>query len=102
MVARTSDTAYLRLHGRNKATWNRARRQRQRAVRLPVLRATSWPSGWRRCGSWPASRADVCAMFNNNGRSTDVNGHPIAQAPANAAQLLELLKEAGMPVAAAR
>jgi hypothetical protein len=32
-------------------------------------------------------------MFNNNGRSTDVNGNPFAQAPANAAQLLELLKD---------
>ena len=45
---------------------------------------------------------DVYAMFNNNGRSTDVAGNPFAQAPANAAELLELLGEAGVPVAAAR
>jgi uncharacterized protein YecE (DUF72 family) len=39
------------------------------------------------------SAREVFAMFNNNGRSTDVNGQPFAQAPANAAQLLELLDE---------
>ena len=39
------------------------------------------------------SAREVFGMFNNNGRSTDVTGNPFAQAPANAAQLLELLKD---------
>ena len=49
-----------------------------------------------------AAEGAMFAMFNNNGRSTDVNGNPFAQAPANAAELLELLGDAGVPVAAAR
>src|SRR5207244_13521723 len=49
------------------------------------------------------SSSDVWVMFNNNGRSTDVSsGREIAQAPENALEMLDVLKESGVPVAAAR
>ena len=37
VVARTSDTAYLRLHGRNASDLEPSRRRRREAVRLPLL-----------------------------------------------------------------
>ena len=101
VVARTSATAYLRLHGRNKQTWNR--RGGSASERFDYLyprqELAEWVAPLRELA---AESDDVYAMFNNNGRSTDVAGNPFAQAPANAAELLELLGEAGVPVAAAR
>jgi uncharacterized protein YecE (DUF72 family) len=100
VIARTSDTGYLRLHGRNKTTWNR--RGRGAAERFDHLYSTGELREWVEPLRELAAEGAMFAMFNNNGRSTDVNGNPFAQAPANAAELLELLGDAGVPVAAAR
>ena len=92
VVARTSDTAYLRLHGRNAATWNH--RGGGAAKRFDHLYSRDELAEWvEPLRELAGSAREVFAMFNNNGRSTDVNGQPFAQAPANAAQLLELLEE---------
>ena len=92
VVARTSDTAYLRLHGRNAATWNS--RGGGAAKRFDHLYSRDELAEWvGPLRELAGSAREVFAMFNNNGRSTDVNGNPFAQAPANAAQLLELLKD---------
>jgi uncharacterized protein YecE (DUF72 family) len=102
VVARTSDTAYLRLHGRNKATWNK--RGGSASERFDYLygrdELEEWVGPLRELAS---SGGDVWVMFNNNGHSTDVaSGREIAQAPANALELLDLLRDAGVPVAAAQ
>jgi uncharacterized protein YecE (DUF72 family) len=101
VVARTSDTAYLRLHGRNAATWNR--RGGSAAERFDHLYTREELGQWvAPLRELAAESGEVFAMFNNNGRSTDAGGHSFAQAPTNAAQLAELLQLAGVPVAAAR
>jgi uncharacterized protein YecE (DUF72 family) len=102
VIARTSDTAYLRLHGRNKETWNV--RGGSASERFDYLYSRDELAEWvAPLRELAGSSADVWVMFNNNGRSTDVSsGREIAQAPANALELLDLLKDAGVPVAAAR
>jgi uncharacterized protein YecE (DUF72 family) len=101
VIARTSDTAYLRLHGRNKATWNRRGGSASERFDHLYMRAelSEWVEPLRELAAEPGN---VWAMFNNNGRSTDAAGRPFAQAPANAAEMVELLHLAGVPVAAAR
>ena len=92
VIAQTGDEAYLRLHGRNAATWNA--RGGGAAKRFDHLYSRDELAEWvGPLRELAGSAREVFAMFNNNGRSTDVNGNPFAQAPANAAQLLELLKE---------
>jgi len=101
VVATTSDTAYVRFHGRNTATWNR--RGGSASERFDHLYSRSELDEWvEPLRELAAEAREVWAMFNNNGRSTDVAGAPFAQAPANAAELVELLAGAGVPVAAAR
>jgi uncharacterized protein YecE (DUF72 family) len=100
VIARTSETAYLRLHGRNKLTWNK--RGGSASERFDYLYPRAELAEWVEPLRELAAHGDVYAMFNNNGRSTDVAGNPFAQAPANASELLQLLGEAGVPVAAAR
>ncbi len=115
VVAATTKTAYLRLHGRNAATWNK--RTGSAADRFDHLYS------WKELGEWVeplrelAGEAEsVYAMFNNNGRSEmpgfggiegldpyEIAGDPqkglVAQAPANALMLRQLLADAGVPVA---
>ncbi len=115
VVAATTGTAYLRLHGRNAATWNK--RTGSAADRFDHLYS------WEELGEWVeplrelAGEAEsVYAMFNNNGRSEmpgfggiegldpyEIAGDPqkglVAQAPANALMLRQLLADAGVPVA---
>ena len=101
VIARTSDTAYIRFHGRNTATWNK--RGGSASERFDHLYSRTELAEWVEPLRELAGEAhEVWAMFNNNGRSTDVAGNPFAQAPANAAELIELLDGAGVPVAAAR
>jgi uncharacterized protein YecE (DUF72 family) len=97
VIATTSPTAYLRLHGRNGATWQV--RGRSAAERFDHLYSRA------ELGEWVAPLAElagtsdrVYAMFNNNGRSVDAAGVAIAQAPTNALVLRELLGEAGVAV----
>ncbi len=102
VVATTSAAAYLRLHGRNKATWNV--RGGSASDRFDYLYGRDELAEWVGPLRELAARTDdVWVMFNNNGHSTDVaSGCEIAQAPTNATELLELLRDAGVPVAAAR
>jgi uncharacterized protein YecE (DUF72 family) len=106
VAAATTGTAYVRFHGRNTATWNR--RTGGAAERFDYLYAPEelreWVGPLRRL----AEEAQVVyAMFNNNGRSElpelkgldpeqasgDPAGGAIAQAPANALMLRQLLAE---------
>ena len=101
VVGATSPTAYLRLHGRNAATWNH--RGGSAAERFDYLYSTGelaeWSEPLRRLSTL-SERAFV--MFNNNGRSAGDDGPPIAQAPTNALMLRDVLHDAGVPVTDSR
>lgn len=109
VVAHTSDTAYVRFHGRNAATWNK--RTGSAAERFDYLYSYEELAEWVEPLRELAGEADsVYAMFNNNGRSAmpatglegldpfEIAGDPgkgeVAQAPANALMLQRLLSEA--------
>ena len=98
VVATTSDTAYLRMHGRNAATWNV--RGRSAAERFDHLYSEEELQEWvEPLRELEAANEQVFVMFNNNGRSVDaLTGQSFAQAPANALSLIELLAGAGVPV----
>jgi uncharacterized protein YecE (DUF72 family) len=102
VIGATSSSAYLRLHGRNAATWNK--RGGSASERFDHLYNEDELSEWVEPLRELAERHEsVWAMFNNNGRSVDVaTGAEIAQAPTNALQLRDMLEDAGVPVAAAR
>jgi uncharacterized protein YecE (DUF72 family) len=112
VVAATSQTAYVRMHGRNAATWNT--RAKSAAERFDYLYSerelTEWIEPLRELS---AAGHQVFVFFNNNGRSAvpaefeqtsisgssdDANQVWVAQAPENAVMLRRLLKEAGLPV----
>ncbi len=104
VVARTSGTAYVRFHGRNEATW--FKRTGSAADRFDYLYSDQELADWAETLRELAGEADtVYAMFNNNGRSVlahapgnllgEPEGEEVAQAPTNAATLLELLSETG-------
>jgi len=101
LIAITSGTAYVRMHGRNARTWNI--RGRSAAERFDYLYSDEelreWVEPLRELSSM-SERTYV--MFNNNGRSTidgDAEVHRVvAQAPTNAFMLRRLLQEAGLPV----
>jgi uncharacterized protein YecE (DUF72 family) len=97
VVATTSQTAYIRFHGRNAQTWNK--RTGSAAERFDHLYSEDELREWvGPLGELAERAAVVYAMFNNNGRS-DVGGQTIAQAPVNAQELRALLQEAKLPVA---
>lgn len=101
VIARTSPTAYVRFHGHNRETW--FKRTGSAAERFDYLYSeeelTEWAGRLRELAAEGAE--NVYAMFNNNGRSTEIQSptnllgeateDEIAQAPTNAAMLLELL-----------
>ena len=91
VIARTGDTAYLRLHGRNAATWNK--RGGGAAERFDYLYSAEELAEWvPALRELAGSAAEVWVMFNNNGRSTDVaSGGLVAQSPTNALMLKGLL-----------
>jgi uncharacterized protein YecE (DUF72 family) len=101
VVGATGPTAYLRLHGRNAATWNH--RGGSAAERFDYLYSNEelgeWSEPLRRLATL-SERAFV--MFNNNGRTAGEAGATIAQAPTNALMLRDVLNEAGVPVTDAR
>ena len=119
VVARTGETAYVRFHGRNAATWNK--RTGSAAERFDHLYTSEELREWvEPLRELAADAENVYAMFNNNGRSStppdletalagvdpaEVAGDPakgyVAQAPANALMLRKLLAEAEVPVAMA-
>src|SRR5947207_10428699 len=68
VVAATSPTAYVRLHGRNAETWNK--RTRSAAERFDYLYGEDELAEWvPRLRELAAQTQAVYAMFNNNGRS---------------------------------
>jgi uncharacterized protein YecE (DUF72 family) len=97
----TSDTAYVRFHGRNAATWNK--RTGSAAERFDHLYSEDELREWVPQLKGLAGEANVVyAMFNNNGRSAMPSMPPlelqengkdgkVAQAPANAQMLKRLL-----------
>ncbi len=102
VVARTSPTAYIRFHGRNRRTW--FKRTGSAADRFDYLYSdetelAEWAATLRELAAQGAE--NVYAMFNNNGRSMsagaptnllgEATGEEVAQAPTNAAMLLDLL-----------
>jgi uncharacterized protein YecE (DUF72 family) len=115
VVASTSDTAYVRFHGRNAATWNK--RTGSAAERFDYLYSGEELREWVEPLRELAGEAErVYGMFNNNGRSElptfgglegldpyEVAGDPqkglVAQAPANALMLRQALADAGVAVA---
>jgi uncharacterized protein YecE (DUF72 family) len=90
VFARTSPTAYVRLHGRNAETWNvRGRSAAERFNYLyseEELRELAVPLRELAEG---AEQAFV--LFNNNGRSDDGSGGWVSQAATNAAMLQGIL-----------
>jgi uncharacterized protein YecE (DUF72 family) len=113
-VARTSNTAYVRFHGRNAGTWNK--RTGSAAERFDYLYSEQELEEWVGPLQELAGETEsVYAMFNNNGRSQmpstglegldpeEIAGDPaqglVAQAPANALMLRRALQDAGVPVA---
>ena len=103
VAAATSDTAYVRFHGRNVETWNK--RTGSAAERFDHLYSEDelreWVPGLKELAGETQA---VYAMFNNNGRSSmpspalpeaNENGHDgfVAQAPANAQMLKRLLRQ---------
>jgi uncharacterized protein YecE (DUF72 family) len=103
--ARTSETVYLRLHGRNADTWNK--RTGSAAERFDYLYSEEELAEWVEPLRELASEAtSAYAMFNNNGRarlpSLDGDGEDVyAEAPTNAQMLRDLLERGGVPVAPA-
>jgi uncharacterized protein YecE (DUF72 family) len=98
VVGRTSGTAYVRFHGRNRATW--FKRTGSTAERFDYLYSPSELREWATTLRELDQGAEVVyAMFNNNGRSGGgevprdlAEGRAeVAQAPTNAAMLKELL-----------
>jgi uncharacterized protein YecE (DUF72 family) len=98
VVARTSGTAYVRFHGRNRGTW--FKRTGSTAERFDYLYSPEELREWAGSLRGLASEADVVyAMFNNSGRSGGgevprdlADGRAeVAQAPTNAAMLKALL-----------
>ena len=98
VVALTSPTAYVRLHGRNAATWNV--RGGSASDRFDYLYSATELGEWvepLRGLSGEAEQAFV--LFNNNRWSPAVDDprRQLAQAPQNAELLASLLRDANVP-----
>jgi uncharacterized protein YecE (DUF72 family) len=98
VVAHTSETAYVRFHGRNRETWYK--RTGSTAERFDYLYSSSELREWVKTLRGLEEGAEVVyAMFNNNGRSdgSEVPEHlrdgrsEVAQAPTNASMLKAML-----------
>jgi uncharacterized protein YecE (DUF72 family) len=96
LLALTSPTLYLRLHGRNAETWNV--RGRSAAERFDYLYSDKELGEWvdpLRELSGQAENAYV--LFNNNNRAPSGDGGWVSQAATNAQSLRRLLQEAEVP-----
>ena len=103
VLAVTSETAYVRFHGRNAETWNK--RTGSAAERFDYLYSKDELREWLPTLKELAGEAQtVYAMFNNNGRSQmpspplpeaieNAKDGVVAQAPTNAQMLKRLLGE---------
>jgi uncharacterized protein YecE (DUF72 family) len=98
VVAATSPLAYVRMHGRNAATWNV--RGGSASDRFDYLYSEDelreWAGPLRELAE---SAEEVYVLFNNNRWSRTANGELAAQAPANALALQGILADSGVPTA---
>ncbi|HEU4449815.1 MAG TPA: DUF72 domain-containing protein [Gaiellaceae bacterium] len=96
VVATTSPLAYVRLHGRNAATWNV--RGGSASDRFDYLYSEDelreWTEPLRRLGD---AAEEVYVLFNNNRWSGTPSGEVVAQAAANAQALRAILADSGVP-----
>jgi uncharacterized protein YecE (DUF72 family) len=98
VVALTTPTAYVRLHGRNAKTWNT--RGGSAADRFDYLYSDEELEEWIEPLRELADTAEqVYVLANTNARSPDGSGGEIAQGPANALALARVLAGAGLSVA---
>jgi uncharacterized protein YecE (DUF72 family) len=93
VVAATAPTAYVRLHGRNAATWNK--RGGSAAERFDYLYSEEDLREWVEPLRELSGRSEEAYAFFNNNNQT--NG--VAQAPAGAFLLRKLLEEENVPIA---
>ena len=99
VLALTSPTAYVRLHGRNADTWNK--RGGSASERFDYLYSDEELQEWVGPLRELAGQAEQAyAFFNNNATSPDGRGGRMAQAAANAKALQRLLQSANVPVSA--
>jgi uncharacterized protein YecE (DUF72 family) len=98
VVALTTPTAYVRLHGRNAQTWNV--RGGSAAERFNYLYGREELEEWVEPLRELSGKAEqVFVVANTNGRSPDPYGPgQIAQGPTNALALAGVLAGAGLPV----
>ncbi len=95
----TSDVSYVRFHGRNAAAWHH--RGGSAADRFDYLYTREELAEWiEPLRELSGSAGQLFAVFNNNNSSPPPGPlqRPVAQAPANALMLRQLLLEAGVPV----
>ena len=96
VLALTSPTAYVRLHGRNLETWNK--RGVSAAERFDYLYSKDELLEWVEPLRELSQQAETAyAFFNNNASSPGPDGRRVAQAATNAFQLRKLLDVAGIP-----
>jgi len=98
VAALTSDVSYVRFHGRNAATWHH--RGGSAADRFDYLYTREELGEWvEMLRELSGSARQLFAVFNNNNSSPPPAPlqRPVAQAPANALMLRQLLLEAGVP-----
>ena len=96
VLATTSETAYVRFHGRNAATWNK--RGGSAAERFDYLYSDEELAEWVEPLRELAGEVENAYAFFNNNSSSDMNGTRVAQAAANADALRRLLAESEVPV----
>jgi uncharacterized protein YecE (DUF72 family) len=97
VVALTTPTAYVRLHGRNARTWNV--RGGSAADRFDYLYSDEELEEWiEPMRELAGSAEQVYVLANTNARSPDGSGGEIAQGPANALALARVLAGAGLSV----
>jgi uncharacterized protein YecE (DUF72 family) len=98
VLALTSPTAYIRLHGRNLGTWNK--RGGGAAERFDYLYPEEELAEWVEPLRELSQQAEQAyALFNNNATSPDPGSElgRVAQAATNAVELRRLLDAAGVP-----
>jgi uncharacterized protein YecE (DUF72 family) len=97
VLAVTNPTLYVRLHGRNAATWNK--RGGSAAERFDYLYGDDELREWVEPLRELAEHArQAYAFFNNNASSPDGRGGRVAQAATNARALRRLLQAERVPV----
>ena len=98
VVAATAPLAYVRMHGRNAGTWNV--RGGSASDRFDYLYSDEELQEWVEPLRELSDRSEeVYVLFNNNRWSKAPGGELLAQAPANASALREILARSGVPTA---